>query len=58
MENVKSKARLHSRATASYRREIVTGKITMISEKGINLKTKMGTRFFNWNQVLNVLDDK
>lgn len=53
--NFKYTTTLHSKATVSYKGEIINGKVTMISEKGINLKTVKETNFYKWNQILNVV---
>lgn len=55
MDNFKFSTTLDSEATVTYKGEIITGKVTMISGKGINLKTKTKTAFYKWGQVLNVV---
>ena len=46
---------LYSKATVLYNNQFVTGLVTMISEKGINVKTRTGTTFYRWHQVVHVV---
>lgn len=55
MSDFKFKTTLHSRATVTYNNEIINGTVTMITERGINLKTKTNTIFYRWHQVLNIV---
>lgn len=58
VSGLKRKARLYDYATILHSGKVITGKITLISQKGINIQVDKNKQFYKWNNVLNISETK